>query len=101
MQHLFLNEGQSDQQLLSLKRHYTSTTGVITDTHTHTHTHTHKHTHTLNLTHQHFSGFGLHLFDPLQQGGQPVLVDLAVAVQEGEDPGPRGVGPPHPGPDQT
>lgn len=43
----------------------------------------------------------LDLFDPLQQGGQPVLVDLTVAVQEGEDPGRGGVGPPHSGPDQT
>ena len=44
---------------------------------------------------------GLYLLDAVQQRGQPVLVDLTVAVQEGEDPGPGGVSPPHPGPDQT
>ena len=41
-----------------------------------------------------------YLGHPLQHGLQPVDVALAVGVQEGEDGGPRGVRPPHPGPHQ-
>lgn len=43
----------------------------------------------------------VYLFDRLQQRRQPVLVDLAVTVQEGEDSGPRSISTAHSGPDQT
>lgn len=43
----------------------------------------------------------LHLFDPLQEGWQPVFVDLTVAVQEGQHFGSCSVRPPHSGPDET